>query len=215
MTSLAALRTALAQHPLREIAPVKGRTNHIEAAVLVPLVWGDRPTCVLTERAHMLREHPGELCFPGGRPEAGDENLRATALRETAEEIGVRTVDVIGVLSSMPLATSDHRLFPFVGLIDAGEIRPSAGEVAAVHTLDVLEVLAQPYIDAIAWHRGGPGHSALVPIFDVGGRVVYGGTAAVLHECLGAIAPVFGMRMPELRVGTRTWEDVLYSGRPG
>lgn len=214
MPTLEQAREALARHTLREIGPVHGRTNHIEAGVLVPLVWDARPRIVLTERAHMLREHPGELCFPGGRPEAGDENLRFTALRESREEIGVTRVDVLGVLSSMPLATSDHRLFPFVGAIEESEIRASEDEVAAVHFVSVEDVLSQPVIEAIPWSRGGPGQRALVPIFDVGGRVVYGGTASVLFECLTVLAPVFGRRMPELAVGPRTWEDVLYSGRP-
>lgn len=208
------LEEALARHTLMEIPPVRGRTNHIHAGILVPIVLGERARIVLTERAHMLREHPGELCFPGGRPEPGDVDLRATALRESREEIGVRSVEVLGALSSMPLATSDHRLFPFVGIIDDTEITPSAGEVAAIHEVDVLEVLAQPFIEAIPWHRGGPGHADLVPIFDVGGRVVYGGTASVLLECLGVLAGALSADRPALRAGTRTWEDVLYSGRP-
>lgn len=209
---LTQLRETLGRHVLREIGTVQGRTNHIQAGVLVPLIWDAAPKIVLTERAHALREHPGELCFPGGRPEPGDENLRATALRESREEIGVHAVDVIGVLSSMPLATSDHRLFPFVGVIDAREIVAHPDEVAAIHLVSIEEVLDQPVIEAIPWTRGGPSQRALVPIFDVGGRVVYGGTASVLFECLTVLAPLFGRRIPELGVGTRTWEDVLYSG---
>ncbi|MBF0561214.1 MAG: CoA pyrophosphatase [Alphaproteobacteria bacterium] len=60
------------------------------AAVLIPLV--DRPdgfTVLMTRRTEHLHHHGGQICFPGGRTEAGDADAVATALRETAEEIGL------------------------------------------------------------------------------------------------------------------------------
>lgn len=59
-----------------------------ESAVIV-LHEKATDSLILTERAAHLRDHPGEICFPGGRWEPGDEDFWATALRELQEELGV------------------------------------------------------------------------------------------------------------------------------
>src|SRR5690349_14779765 len=70
------LAAALARHPREDLPPLPGRTNHIDAGILVPLVRGEGDLgLVITERTTSLATHPGELCFPGGRPDAGDEGL--------------------------------------------------------------------------------------------------------------------------------------------
>ena len=64
-------------------------TARTEAAVLIPLHgWPDDPGLVFTERRHDLRRHAGEISFPGGRRDPGEELLE-TALREAEEEIGL------------------------------------------------------------------------------------------------------------------------------
>jgi 8-oxo-dGTP pyrophosphatase MutT (NUDIX family) len=72
------------------------------ASVLVPLVERDGGlTVLLTQRTAHLRDHAGQISFPGGRAESDDEDVVATALREAEEEVGLarRHVHVIG---SMP-----------------------------------------------------------------------------------------------------------------
>ena len=74
-----------------------GRT---EAAVLIPMHgWPDNPGLVFTERRHDLRRHAGEVSFPGGRRDPGEE-LVETALREAEEEIGLArdNVELVGAL---------------------------------------------------------------------------------------------------------------------
>jgi 8-oxo-dGTP pyrophosphatase MutT (NUDIX family) len=71
------------------------------ASVLVPLVERDDGlTVLLTQRTAHLRDHAGQISFPGGRAESADEDAVATALREAEEEVGLarRHVDVIGSL---------------------------------------------------------------------------------------------------------------------
>jgi 8-oxo-dGTP pyrophosphatase MutT (NUDIX family) len=88
------------------------------AAVLVPVVMhADEPTVLFTERASHLRDHSGQIAFPGGKVDAGESALD-TALREAEEEIGLdrRHVRHLGYLDSY-LSSSGYIVFPAVALV--------------------------------------------------------------------------------------------------
>lgn len=90
------------------------------ASVLIPIMRrADQLTVLLTLRAADLRHHPGQISFPGGRMEEGDADLRVTALRETAEEVGIgpEQVSVIGYLDAVPTITG-YAVTPVVGLVE-------------------------------------------------------------------------------------------------
>lgn len=89
------------------------------AGVLVPLMQRSAGLSVLlTQRASHLKHHAGQVSFPGGRMEAHDTDVRAAALRETHEEVGIEPqhIDVIGYLHSMPTITG-FAVTPVVGLV--------------------------------------------------------------------------------------------------
>ena len=89
------------------------------AAVLVPLVQrADGLHVLLTRRTDHLRDHAGQISFPGGRSEAFDAGPAATALREAAEEVGLMPdcVEVIGVLPTYTTVTH-FVVTPVVALI--------------------------------------------------------------------------------------------------
>lgn len=103
-----------------------------QAAVLVPLVQRDELMVLLTRRTDHLRDHAGQVSFPGGRVEMEDADVVATALRETQEEIGLdaRHVQVLGQL---PIYTtgSGFVVTPVVALVQPGfELSLDAFEVA-------------------------------------------------------------------------------------
>ncbi len=92
------------------------------AAVLVPLVMRDSGLSVLlTRRTDHLRDHAGQISFPGGRTEDSDADAVATALRETEEEVGLLRshVDVLGALPHYRTVTS-FVVTPVVGLVQPG-----------------------------------------------------------------------------------------------
>lgn len=216
-----ALVTALANHTAGALRAIPGKTNHLSASVLVPLrrrtdQAGAPLTVILEARPMHLRLHPGEIVFPGGRPEEGDADLIETALREAVEELGppLETVQVIGELSSIPLFTSDYRIHPYVGLLTPGAapFAPAPDEVAEVLEVPIRPWLQRPHLDAIEWDDDGT--QSLAPVFDVGGhRPMFGGTAYAFYELLSVLAPLYGTRCPDLRPGRYGWDEVLDAAR--
>lgn len=114
------------------------------AAVLIPLL--DRAeglTVLLTERSAALRQHAGQISFPGGRIEAGDSGAEHAALRESEEEIGLPAA-AVRVLGRLPdqMIVSGFRVTPVVGLIAAQfQPRPDPREVAATFELPLSFLL--------------------------------------------------------------------------
>jgi 8-oxo-dGTP pyrophosphatase MutT (NUDIX family) len=89
------------------------------AAVLVPVVaHADEPALLLTERATSLRQHSGQIAFPGGRVDEDDETVLAAAVREAEEEIGLdrRFVRPLGYLDAY-LSGTGYLIVPVVGLV--------------------------------------------------------------------------------------------------
>lgn len=124
LVDLARLREAVLPAPdacvLSEPAPDESG-DFIPAAVLVPVVTHGNPTVVLTLRTAHLRDHAGQVAFPGGRIEEGDRSARHAALREAEEEIGLPgdQVEVIGYLPEYRTVTG-FRITPVVGLVPPG-----------------------------------------------------------------------------------------------
>ncbi|MDX1455243.1 MAG: CoA pyrophosphatase [Gammaproteobacteria bacterium] len=92
------------------------------AAVLVPLVERETGlTVLLTRRTDTLPEHPGQVAFPGGRHEPSDRDLVHTALRETAEEIGLGE-EFISIAGFLPpyMTITRYSVTPVVGFVRPG-----------------------------------------------------------------------------------------------
>lgn len=198
---------ALGAHHRVDFPALPGRTNHLPTGVLVPIVWSADPTVIATVRAARLREHASEVCFPGGRPDPEDLDLRATALREAREELGLEGARVIGELSSVPLYTSDYRLHPFVALVPEQALRVSEAEVAEVLRFSLRQELERESIESIAWSAGHL--HGLSPLFFAGEHIMYGATAHAFYELLCIAAEVFAMVPPPLRAGRYDWSDVM------
>jgi 8-oxo-dGTP pyrophosphatase MutT (NUDIX family) len=181
----AALRGALLDCDEAVALDVHGRTD---AAVLVPLfVHEDEVHAVFTKRRADLRRHAGEISFPGGRQDPGDADLRATALRETEEEIGLRPDDVelVGALTPTPTVATNYAVYPFVGLIEPGrEWRISPREVDLVLEFSLSDLRAGFGRERL-WRRGVPFRT---DVYVVGEHLIWGATARMLGDLLGRLA---------------------------
>ena len=162
----------------------------INAAVLVPLyVHRGRLHAVFTKRQDDLRRHPGEISFPGGRYDEGEPDLRATALREANEEIGLPgdAVEIVGALQPTPTIATGYAVYPFVGLIAADRTwTPSANEVAEVLELP-LDALLAGYGRRRLVRRGVP---IRTDTYVVGDHLIWGATARILADLFDRIGPL-------------------------
>jgi 8-oxo-dGTP pyrophosphatase MutT (NUDIX family) len=162
--------------------PVPGQGRR--SAVLILLGEGaDGPDLLLIERAEQLRKHAGQPAFPGGAADPGDTGPVDTALRESAEEVGLDRagVQVVALLPELYLPPTGFLVTPVlawwhtpapVGVVDAGE-------VARVERVPVTELVDPANRCRIRVSSGYAG-----PAFTVRGMVVWGFTAAVLDRLL-------------------------------
>lgn len=162
---------------LRGVVP----SNLTSAAVLVPIV--ERPTgltVLLTVRAPHLKNHAGQISFPGGRLESRDTSLLEAALRETEEEIGLARefVTHVGYLNDH-LVISGFRITPAVGFVRPGfELKLDPTEVA-----EVFEVPLEFVLDPVNHvPRDRHYHGATVLTWDIPwqGYPIWGATANML-----------------------------------
>ena len=162
------------------------------AAVLVPLVQrASGLQVLLTRRTDHLRDHAGQISFPGGRAEAHDDGPVATALREAEEEVGLQQ-DRVQVIGQMPVYTTVTRfvvtpvvalvLPPFTLVLDSFEVA-EAFEVPLQHLMNPAHHQRHTFnfdggerqFLSMPWH--GPGADGVVREY-----FIWGATAAMLRN---------------------------------
>jgi len=151
------------------------------AAVLVPIIERDRPTVLFTQRADYLADHAGQISFPGGNIEAG-ENPAAAALRETEEEIGLdrRFVEPLGYLD-IHMTPFGHRIVPVLARVKPGfALRFNRAEVE-----DSFEVPLAFLMSSKNHRRESQkwmGLTLTLYAMPFGDRNIWGATAAILRN---------------------------------
>ncbi|NEU57469.1 CoA pyrophosphatase [Halorussus sp. MSC15.2] len=156
-----------------------------DAAVLAPVVEREGDHYLLfTKRADHLGEHAGQMSFPGGGREPSDADLRATALREAEEEIGLRPAeaDIVGRLDDIR-TTSRYAVTPYVATVPDREYTPDEREVAEIAVLPVAG-LVDPDNHEVERREHPQYGESIVHFFHVGGYTVWGATARILVQLL-------------------------------
>lgn len=157
------------------------------AAILILVYDRDGEANVLfTERTHHVEHHKGQISFPGGASDDGDEDLARTALRETEEELGVRPedVEIIGRLDDM-VTISNFRVTPFVGVLRTNSEYTfvlNSHEVERVVQVPLPHLLDERNMELeVRQHKG---KQVLVPAYTYENHRIWGATARMLRQFL-------------------------------
>jgi 8-oxo-dGTP pyrophosphatase MutT (NUDIX family) len=185
------LKAALAARPLGPDPTAAVPAAHLPAggfrlsSVLVPLYERDgQPHVLLTLRPTTMRRHAGQIAFPGGALDPGEDSQEA-ALREAREEIGLdrRHVSLLGRLSEIIVLTTPFRLTPWVASVPYPY--PYVADPAEVE--EILHVSFADLLDEAAYGvRRVEAYGMLLDThtYRAGAHVIWGATARILHELL-------------------------------
>jgi 8-oxo-dGTP pyrophosphatase MutT (NUDIX family) len=152
------------------------------AAVLIPIVDHAEPTVLLTVRTTHLPDHAGQIAFPGGKIDRGDESPLAAALREAREEIGLEPhfVDPIGYLDVYMTALG-YRIVPTIARILPGfGVAPNPEEVDDVFEVPLAFLMEEANHQTHS--REWKGMMRTVYAMPFGDRYIWGVTAGILRN---------------------------------
>ena len=152
-----------------------------EAAVLIGLIPRETGWHVLlTRRTEHMTSHAGQVAFPGGRVDAGDNDHIAAALRETTEEVGIASAQIrpIGFLERFA-TISNFIVTPVVGILSADiSPKPQQSEVAAIFEAP-FELFLDP-LQRRTESREYLGRMRSTTVFQYGEHRIWGATAAMM-----------------------------------
>jgi len=184
--TLAEVRDRLATLP-PAAEPVARADGSRAAAVLLALFEADGDTnVVLIKRPETMPSHKGEIAFPGGKFDAAlDADLRATALREAHEEVGLdpAAVEVVAQLDGVGTVASRFTITPFVGFVGARpRLVPDPHEVVRVLEVPLSELLDPEAYREERWDTRTD--DLRVHFYELVGETVWGATARILTSFL-------------------------------
>ena len=178
------IKRVVAQNPHRRIDD----PSLTPAGIMVLVFSKEGKHCLLLQkRSSRVDSHKGEISFPGGKMDPGDQTLLDTALRETHEEMGIdpQDVEVLGALDETA-TTTGFCTSPFAGIIPYPyDFSPQEEEVA-----EVLEVPVSSLLDSANRRddiRISGGDLEYAPAFAYDGHIIFGATARVLDRFLELI----------------------------
>jgi 8-oxo-dGTP pyrophosphatase MutT (NUDIX family) len=171
----------------------KENFNPKQSAVLI-LLFPDGPSIqtILIQRGKYEGVHSGQIAFPGGRYEETDFDLKQTALRETAEEIGVpsENINVIGCLTDVYITPSNFLVKPFIGVLhQKPDFILDPVEVDKVIPVDLLSLNNKDIRKEKSILQSG-GFKVKTPYFEIEGLTVWGATAMMISELNAVVAQI-------------------------
>ncbi len=170
--------------------------REVNAGVLVVMFEeAGEARLVLTRRSTAMRTHRGEISFPGGRIDAG-EDATAAALREALEEVALdpALVTVVGWIRPVMTMVSASLIMPVLATVEQRPaLTPSPREVARVFDVSLAELASPDVFHEERWSvpgravRDSADRSVPVWFFEVSGEMIWGATARMIHELLSIV----------------------------
>lgn len=173
----------------RRLYPQEGERVK-ESAVMVLLfeLEGGLHTLLIQRSRFPGDVHSGQLSFPGGKRDALDEDLIATAQRETFEEIGIHSdrIEVVGCLTPLYVFVSSFEITPVIGIMsDVPSVTLSADEATQYYFVPLSKLMDPANLKRTNITRSNGVTLTDVPYFDIGLKVpLWGATAMILSELL-------------------------------
>jgi len=165
------------------------------AAVLVP-VLGAAPELriVFTKRTDTLSRHAGEISFPGGLADPGEE-LAATALREAQEELGLvpSDVELVGSLPPVHTQVTGILIVPFVGFLWTDPLfTPNEAEIAGVLEFPLATLIKAGRLQEFRYD----GRAFETYLYEMDGGLIWGATGRILASFIEAVDGSFSGKPP-------------------
>jgi 8-oxo-dGTP pyrophosphatase MutT (NUDIX family) len=154
--------------------------HYMHAAVLIPVFMENNGYKVLfTERSYDVEHHKGQISFPGGAFEKTDKSLKETALRESYEEIGLKSedVEILGQIDEVPTVTSQFIIHPFVGRITYPyPFKINSAEVENIITVPIrffFDKKDRAHLDGFTYHG---------TTYEYKDHTIWGATATIMEN---------------------------------
>lgn len=165
------------------------KSNTQQSSVLVIIHFNHEysPTVIFTKRSLNLRNHAGEISFPGGRVSDQDRSIIETAIRETHEEIGlsIQKHKIIGSLAPTNTYTTKIVIYPFIVILGKVSFQFKPNEEVE----KVIEIPIEILRDRITIDEEHSSNDNMMFKFNVNGYLIWGATARILKNLLDLIYP--------------------------
>ena len=166
-----------------------------EAAVLIHLFPVEEKVCfILTVRNRDMKEHAGQVSFPGGRKEEKDADLKETAVREAEEEVGLQRdfIEVLGALSKVFIPPTLYEVSPFVSFSKKKPLfKMENREVSEILCVSIKDLLENENTKEKLVKKDN--QSVIIPYFELSDNEVWGATAIILSEFKEILQPIYGL----------------------
>ncbi len=168
-----------------EILPSPKHDGKSKLSSVLVIIYGSEPKLLMIEKSKELKNHGGEIAFPGGKLNVDDEDLLETALRETKEEVGlsISRADVIAQLDNVTTLNSGFSITPFVCILDNLSKLKTNSEVKSI-----LHIPMIPFLQTLDDDRD-PYHKSVQEMytFTFEDKIVWGASARILKNLLNRL----------------------------
>jgi 8-oxo-dGTP pyrophosphatase MutT (NUDIX family) len=169
-----------------DISPSLKKDGKSKPSSILVIIYDAEPKLLMIEKSKDLKNHGGEIAFPGGKWIREDKDLLETALRETEEEIGltISRDDVIAQLENVTTLNSGYSITPFVCLIDKIPILKKNFEVESI-----LKIPLFPFLQTIDDDRD-QNHKSIQEMytFTFEDKIIWGASARILKQLVNRLS---------------------------